>query len=213
MGYRIIKRLFDIFIGSIAIFVLIIPWIIITIIIKIQSPGPALFKAKRVGMNGKVFTLYKFRTMETNNGIIHPTTLRGDPRVFPFGSFLRISKLDETPQLINVIKGDMSIIGPRPEDILYADKLFVGKFKRILSIKPGLSSPASLYDYTHGEDKYSCEDDYIHYFYPKKMKMELYYVDHQSLKYDFKIIIRTIITIVLVLSGKNDFDEPKELQK
>ena len=208
-GYDYLKRLVDFTASLLATVVFLIPWMIIILIIKIQSPGPALFRPERVGKNGKTFTLYKFRSMQVNSGAIHATTLRGDPRIFPFGAFLRKSKLDETPQLINILKGEMSIIGPRPEDKVNADKLYVGKYKEILSAKPGLSSPASLYDYTHGET-YENEDDYIREFEPKKLDVELYYVRHRSALYDLQIIWRTAVIIIQIMAGKKDFKEPKE---
>ena len=210
MGYKVGKRLFDIVASILAILVFIIPWLIITVIIKIQSPGPAIFKPERIGKDRKTFTLYKFRSMRVDSGAIHATTLRSDPRIFPFGAFLRRSKLDETPQLINILKGEMSVIGPRPEDKVNADKLYVGKYKEILSVKPGLSSPASLYDYTHGET-YEDEEDYVREFERKKLDVELYYVKHRSALYDFQIICRTIITIFQMMLGKKDFEEPKEI--
>lgn len=210
MGYRIIKRAFDIIASLIATVVFLIPWAIISVLIKLLSPGPALFKPERVGKDGKTFTLYKFRSMRVDSGTIHATTLRGDPRVFPFGAFLRKSKLDETPQLINILKGEMSVIGPRPEDKINADKLYVGKYKEILSVKPGLSSPASLYDYTHGES-YRDEALYVKEFEPKKLDVELYYVKHRSAIYDLQIIWRTVVTIIQMVCGKKNFKEPREV--
>ena len=189
----------------------IIPWILISIIIKIQSPGPAIYKAQRVGKDGKVFTLYKFRSMRVDSGAIRATTLRGDTRVFPFGEFLRRSKLDETPQLINILKGDMSVIGPRPEDEENSDLFYVGEYRKILTVEPGLSSPASLYDYTHGET-YTNEDDYINEFMPMKLDVELYYIDNRNCIYDLKIIVRTVATILQIMAGKKEFIEPKEVK-
>lgn len=209
--YLFFKRIFDVSASVMATIILLIPWTIISVIIKIQSPGPAIYKARRIGLNGKVFTLYKFRSMKVDSGNVHATTLRGDPRIFPFGEFLRKSKLDETPQLINIIKGDMSVIGPRPEDEDNSDKFYIGKYKKILSVKPGLSSPASLYDYTHGET-YENEEDYVSEFMPKKLDIELYYIEHRSCIYDLQIIFRTIITILQIVSGKNNFEEPKEVE-
>jgi len=209
MGYRIVKRIFDIVASLLATIVFLIPWVIITVVIKTQSPGPVLFKPERVGKEGKTFTLYKFRSMRVDSGAIHATTLRGDPRIFPFGSFLRKSKLDETPQLINILKGQMSVIGPRPEDKVNADKLYVGKYKEILSVKPGLSSPASLYDYTHGET-YENEEDYVREFEPQKLDVELYYVKHRSALYDLQIVWRTVVTILQMVCGKKEFKKPKE---
>jgi len=207
---EITKRLFDIFASLLSIAIFLLPWIIIAAIIKHQSPGNAIYKATRVGRNGKTFTLYKFRSMGVNSGQIHATTLRNDPRIFPFGAFLRSSKLDETPQLFNILKGDMSVIGPRPEDEINAGTMYVGKFKEILSAKPGLSSPASLYDYTHGEN-FENEEDYIQKFVPVKLELELYYVQHQSFIYDVEIIFRTVVVIFSTLVGKKDFAPPKEL--
>lgn len=210
MGYKIAKRLLDIVISLIATVVLLIPWMIIGIVIIIVSPGPILFKPERVGKNGETFTLYKFRSMRVDSGAIHATTLRGDPRIFPFGAFLRNSKLDETPQFINILKGEMSIIGPRPEDKVNAEKLYVGEYKEILTVKPGLSSPASLYDYTHGES-YKDEALYVKEFEPKKLAVELYYVKHCSFVYDVQIVWRTVVTIIQIICGKKDFKEPREV--
>ena len=210
MGYRVVKRLFDIVASLIATVVFLIPWVVISVLIKILSPGPVLFKPERVGKDGKTFTLYKFRSMRVDSGAIRATTLRGDPRIFPFGAFLRKSKLDETPQLINILKGEMTVIGPRPEDKINADKLYVGKYQEILSVKPGLSSPASLYDYTHGES-YRDEALYVKEFEPKKLEVELYYVKHRSALYDLQIVWRTVVTIIQMLLGKKDFKEPREV--
>lgn len=208
--YLFTKRFFDILASIFAVILLLIPWLVITIVIKIQSPGPVIYKARRVGINGKVFTLYKFRSMRVDSGKVHATTLRGDSRIFPFGKFLRDTKLDETPQFINILKGDMTLIGPRPEDEDNAYKFYTDKFQEILSVHPGLSSPASLYDYTHGE-KYEDEAKYISEFLPQKLNIELYYVKNRTLFYDFRLIIRTVVIIVQMIFGKEDFDEPKEL--
>ena len=203
------KRLFDIAASLCAIVVFLIPWLVISLIIKIQSPGPVLFCPRRIGKDGKPFTLYKFRSMRTDSGKIHATTLRGDPRIFPFGAILRKTKLDETPQLFNVLFGQMSVIGPRPEDEVNAKELYQGEFVEILSVKPGLSSPASLYDYTHGEN-YPDEESYVREFLPEKLKVELYYVRHRSNVYDLKVIVSTVVTILQIFCGKKDFPLPKE---
>lgn len=196
--YILFKRFFDIIFALFAICLFLLPWVIIAIIIKLQSAGPVLYKPTRVGLHGKKFTLYKFRSMRADSGKIRLTTLRSDERIFPFGHFLRKSKLDETPQFFNVLCGEMSIIGPRPEDEEIASTIFVGKYKKILSVKPGLSSPASLYDYTHGEC-YEDEQLYREEFLPKKLDLELYYVSNKSFFYDIKIIFKTIMTILYVL--------------
>lgn len=209
--YAILKRTFDIIAALVAIVFFLIPWLVIAIIIKVQSPGPVLYKPERVGKDGNLFILYKFRSMRVDSGAIHATTLRNDSRIFPFGAFLRKTKLDETPQLVNILKSEMSVIGPRPEDKVNAERLYIGKYKEILSVKPGLSSPASLYDYTHGE-LYENEDDYIREFEPRKLDVELYYVNHMCISYDIEIIKRTVITIALMIVGKKSFEEPNEVR-
>lgn len=209
---RIIKRTFDIINAAIAIIFFLIAWGVIAIIIKIQSPGPVLYKAVRVGRNRKPFICYKFRTMCVQSGAVKLTTLLNDERVFPFGRFLRKTKLDETPQLINVLKGEMSIVGPRPEDEANAKKVFGDSFDAILSVRPGLSSPASLYDYTHGE-RFETEEEYEHLFLPQKIGLELYYIRHRSVFYDCSVIIKTIVIIFLTLCGRRHFKKPKELEK
>ena len=200
--YFVIKRIFDVVAAFFATVFFLLPWAVIALIIKVQSPGPVIFKARRVGKDGKVFTLYKFRTMRVDSGDIRATTLRNDSRVFRFGRFLRISKLDETPQLINILQGHMSIIGPRPEDEENAARIYTGKFSRILAATPGLSSPASLYDYAVGE-RYETEERYINEFLPKKLAVELYYVEHRALWYDFFLIFRTVVMIAGVILKKN----------
>lgn len=208
--YLICKRLLDIFTSLISIVFLIIPWIIIVAVIKKKSPGPAIYKAVRIGKGGEEFILYKFRSMNVNSGKIRITTLTNDERVFGFGKFLRKTKLDETPQLVNVLIGNMTLIGPRPEDKENARILYKGKYKEILTVRPGLSSPASLFDYTHGED-YENEYLYKTEFLPKKMELELYYIKKRSFCYDIEIIFRTVSTIIMKFFGKTKFKEPREL--
>ena len=150
--------------------------------------------------------------MCVESGAIRLTTLSNDERVFGFGRFLRKTKLDETPQLLNVIKGEMSVIGPRPEDEVNSKRVFGYAYDSILSVRPGLSSPASIYDYTHGEN-FANEDEYEKTFLPQKIALELYYIKHQTVFYDFLIIIRTIVVIMLSLFGKKRFRPVREMGK
>lgn len=114
------------------------------------------------------------------------------------------------PQAFNILFGDMSIVGPRPEDEANADVYYIGEYKHILDVKPGLTSPASLYDYTHGE-RYEDPDLYETEFVPQKLKLEMYYVDHKSFWYDNYLILKTAWIIFLTALGKKEFDLPKEL--
>ena len=167
---------------------------------------------QRVGKDGVLFDCYKFRSMRVDSGKVKLTTLQNDDRIFPFGKFIRKAKIDEMPQVVNILKGEMSVVGPRPEDKENADKVYVGEYKHILDVKPGLTSTASLYDYTHGE-LYEDEDLYEKEFLPKKLKLELYYVKHASFGYDFVLILKTAWLIIQKTCGKKDFAEPKVLNE
>ncbi len=205
------KRLFDILFALIFLTVLSPIYLLTAIIIMICSPGNPIYRAQRVGRNGKVFTCYKFRSMRRDSGRVHITTLKNDDRIFPFGRFIRKTKIDEMPQAVNILLGQMSVVGPRPEDKDNAERIYVGKFKGIYDVKPGLTSPASLYDFTHGE-RYESEEEYEREFLPQKLELELYYAEHMGFGYDLRLVLRTAGTIFCVLIGRN-VKAPKELEE
>ena len=208
--YNFIKRCFDLLFAVLFLIVLSPIYLLTIIIIKIVSPGPAIYKAARVGKDGRLFTCYKFRSMRVDSGKVRLTTLENDDRIFPFGKFIRKTKIDEMPQVVNILKGEMSVVGPRPEDQENTEKVYVGEFKHIMDVKPGLTSTASLYDYTHGE-LFEEEKQYEKIFMPKKLKLELYYVNHRTVWYDLWLILKTAWLIILKTCGKKEFNEPKEL--
>lgn len=208
--YNFIKRCFDILFAVLFLLVFSPIYLLTIIIIKIVSPGPAIYMAVRVGKDGQLFTCYKFRSMRVDSGKVRLTTLENDDRIFPFGKFIRKTKIDEMPQVVNILKGEMSVVGPRPEDQENAEKVYVGEFKHIMDVKPGLTSTASLYDYTHGE-LFEDEESYEKIFMPKKLQLELYYVNHKSIWYDLWLILKTAWLIILKTCGKKEFKEPKEL--
>ena len=208
--YKFLKRGFDLLFAVCFLVVFSPVYLISWLIIKIVSPGPAIYKAERVGKSGKLFKCYKFRSMRVDSGKVRLTTLENDDRIFPFGKFIRMTKIDEMPQVVNILKGDMSVVGPRPEDKENADKVYLGDFVHILDVKPGLTSTASLYDYTHGE-LFEDEESYEKEFMPKKLKLELYYVNHRSFWYDIQLVLRTAWLIILKTCGKRDFAEPREM--
>ena len=210
--YDFFKRCFDLLFAICFLVVFSPVYLISWLIIKITSPGPAIYKAERVGKNGKLFKCYKFRSMRVDSGKVRLTTLENDERIFPFGKFIRKTKIDEMPQVVNILKGQMSVVGPRPEDKENADKVYVGEFVHILDVKPGLTSTASLYDYTHGEE-FEDEESYEKEFMPKKLKLELYYVNHRSFWYDIVLVLRTAWLIIQKTCGKSEFAEPSELGK
>ncbi len=208
--YDFFKRCFDLLFAVLFLLVFSPVYLLTWLVIKIVSPGPAIYKAKRVGKDGKLFDCYKFRSMRVDSGKVRLTTLENDDRIFPFGKFIRKAKIDEMPQVVNILTGDMSVVGPRPEDQENTDKVYVGEYKHILDVKPGLTSTASLYDYTHGE-LFEDEESYEKIFLPKKLKLELYYVSHRSFWYDIFLVLKTAWLIILKTCGKKEFAEPKEL--
>lgn len=209
-AYLFFKRVFDILFS--VLFLLLFSWLylIVYIIIRFVSPGPAIYKAKRVGKDAVLFDCYKFRSMRVDSGKVKLTTLKNDDRIFPFGKFIRNTKIDEMPQVFNILFGQMSVVGPRPEDEINAGKIYQGEYKHILDVKPGLTSPASLYDYTHGEH-YEDETLYEKEFVPQKLQLELYYVKNRSFGYDMQLVFKTAWLIILTTFGKKTFSKPREL--
>ena len=149
------KRILDIVLSATALALLAPVLVAAAVAVRISSPGPILFRAKRVGQNGRTFTMLKFRTMHERREDQPWTaiTANGDQRVFVAGSMLRKFKIDELPQLLNILRGDMSIIGPRPEDPGIVERFYGDVELRTLKVRPGLGSRGSLYYYTHLESR------------------------------------------------------------
>ena len=189
-----IKRLFDFLVSLIGLILLSLVLVVIAISIKLGSKGPVLFSQKRVGKDGKVFTLVKFRTMMVNQNSNNTTTEKGDERITKIGAFLRRYKLDELPELWNVLKGEMSLVGPRPDVSGYADKL-KGEDRKILTLRPGITGTASL-KYANEEEILAAQDDAQKYndevIFPDKVKVNLEYYENQTIWLDIKIIFATI---------------------
>lgn len=205
---RFIKRFLDIFLCSFALLVLSPIFLITAIAIKLSSPGPVFYFSERAGLDKKPFHFYKFRSMHLTNQDKGLFVADAD-RVFLVGKIIRRLKIDELPQLINVIKGDMSIVGPRPMVASAVDKLYCGKYEKVASVRPGLTSAASLFDYTVG-DTYQDDQAYIREVLPIKLEMELYYVEHAHFFYDVQLVWRTIVTILQVFCRKTDFKPQPE---
>ena len=194
-----LKRVFDIFFSLSGLFFLIIPFAIIAILIKSEDGGPVFYRGERVGIRGKPFRIYKFRTMVVNAEKIGPSsTSDDDPRITKIGRFLRKYKLDELPQLINVLKGEMSFVGPRPEVKKFTD-LYTEEEKAILSVRPGITDWASLWNSDEGSILAGVEDPdrvYMEKIRPEKIRLQLKYVRERSLWVDIKIIFKTIKTVM-----------------
>ncbi len=166
---------------------------LIALLVKLDSPGPALYKARRVGIGGATFRLYKFRTMVDNAQYFGPgITGSNDKRVTRVGRWLRRHRLDELPQLFNVLKGDMSLVGPRPEDPRYVT-YYTPQQRKLLEVRPGITSSASLAyrdeaDLLTGEE---WEQEYIHVIMPQKLALELDYQRQRTIWSDLRVIWRT----------------------
>jgi len=190
----VIKYIFDRFLAIIALVALFPVLAMLAIAIKISSQGPLFFRQKRVGRNGRLFTIIKFRTMVNANNFNTVTTCH-DSRITKLGAFLRKWKLDELPELINVLLGEMSFVGPRPDVPGYAD-LLKGDERKILSLRPGITGPATL-KYFHEEEILAGVENPKEYndlvIFPDKVKINMRYLERYSLVEDMKIIIYTIL--------------------
>ena len=206
-----VKRLLDILLASIGLAVAAPIIACAAVGILVSSRGPVFYRAIRVGRHRRPFVMYKLRSMHDRAYSQSAITAGNDPRVFPFGSWLRRSKVDELPQLFNVLRGDMSIVGPRPEDPKFVEEHYTTVHLETLQVRPGVTSPSSLYDYVHGEPNLTgavVELQYVEQLLPIKLALEVVYVRHASLGYDLSLIGRTIWMIVSVLAGRRGFPEP-----
>lgn len=188
------KWIFDRLVALVGLVCLFPVLLVVCILIRVKMPGgPAIFRQKRVGKDGRLFTMYKFRSMTVGHGG-SSVSVAGESRITPLGAKLRRYKLDELPELWNVLIGDMSFVGPRPDVPGYADKL-EGEDRLILKLRPGITGPASL-KYRNEEEILARVDDPQRYndevIYPDKVRINLDYYYHHSLIGDVKLIIETI---------------------
>ena len=191
------KRFFDFTISLIGLIVISPALVLAALLVKITSGSPVFYKQERVGRNGKIFKLYKFRTMVADaDKIGSSVTTKNDPRITAVGSFLRSLKLDEFPQLINVLKGDMSFVGPRPDVSGFADKL-EGDDKIILSVRPGITGPATL-KYRNEEELLAKQADPDKYnaevIYPDKIRINREYAKNHNFWMDIFYVLKTIFS-------------------
>lgn len=189
------KRLFDIFCSAFGLLVLLPAFVVLIILIKIESPGPGFYTQQRVGRNSRMFNLFKFRTMHLNADKLTAITVGArDPRITRIGYYLRKYKIDELPQLINVVRGDMSLVGPRPELKKFVD-LYTPEQREVLTVRPGITDFASL-EFRNENELLEGKEDPIKYYVdeilPAKLALSLRYVRTRSFLLDIKIILRTI---------------------
>lgn len=196
---QIIKRIFDFLVSLLGIIILSPIFIIVSIAIKIDSKGNILFLQKRVGRYGKEFNIYKFRTMVTDaEKIGKQITVGNDSRITKVGTFLRKTKIDELPQLFNVLKGDMSLVGPRPEVPKYV-ALYNEEQKNVLNVRPGITDMASLRYRDENEilgKVENPEEYYINVIMKDKLSLNLEYIQKSNVFFDIYLIVKTIIKCI-----------------
>ena len=196
-----IKSLFDRIFSLFGLVFLFPLFLIVAVLIKVFMPdGPIIFKQKRVGQFGRLFTMYKFRTMNVNHSG-STISIKGESRITPLGEKLRKYKIDELPELWNILKGDMSFVGPRPDVPGFADKL-TGDERKILEMKPGITGPASI-KYSNEEEILANQKDPFKYnnevIWPDKIRINLKYYEKRNFWMDIKIIIYTLFKKKIVL--------------
>ena len=209
------RRLTEALLALVAL-ILTLPLLLVAALgIRLSSRGPVLYRSLRVGKDGGVFTMLKLRTMHVEQGDRrNRITGLQDPRVFAFGRWLRKAKLDELPQLVNVFTGRMAIVGPRPEDPMFVSRYYTDLHRETLSVRPGLASPGSIYNYTHGDLLLGTDDpdgQYLARLLPVKLGLELVYVRQRGLLNDLRIVGRTLLVIAAKMLGKKTFAQPPEL--
>ena len=200
----ILKYLFDRLASLVGLFCLWPVLAVVAILIRVKMPGgPVIFRQKRVGRHGRLFTMYKFRSMTVSHGG-SSVSVAGESRITPLGARLRRYKLDELPELWNVLKGDMSFVGPRPDVPGYADQL-QGESRRVLVLRPGITGPASL-KYRDEEELLATVENPQEYndqvIYPDKVRINLYYLDHYSFVKDIQMIVCTVLGWRMMYGGE-----------
>lgn len=199
MPGSLLKRSFDISVSLTGLIILSPVLLMISALIKAEDGGPVFYKGVRVGLNGKEFRMFKFRTMVLNaDKIGGPSTADNDPRITRIGRFLRKYKLDEIPQLVNVFRGEMSIVGPRPEVLFYVN-MFTEEEKKILTVRPGITDWASLWNHDEGAVLAGGPDPekaYMEKIRPEKIRLQMKYVDERSFWTDLKIIAMTAAKLI-----------------
>ncbi len=197
--YRFSKRCFDIFFSLLGILCLLLVFLFVAIAIKCSSKGPVLFKQERVGKNGKHFKIWKFRSMVVDaEAKGRQITTDGDNRITKVGKFIRKTKIDELPQLFNVLSGKMSFVGPRPEVPRYVE-LYTEEQRKVLSVKPGITDLASIEFRNENDMLKEAEDPdkkYIEEIMPAKLELNLKYIEKAGFFYDIGLIFKTIFKVI-----------------
>ncbi|MCQ2114398.1 MAG: sugar transferase [Bacteroidaceae bacterium] len=204
MAYKFFKRFFDVVCALIGIIGTSPLWIVGIVGILISDWGPIFYTAHRIGKDNKPFKMYKFRSMRVLREVragAEASLRPEEDRIFPFGHFIRKVKIDELPQLLNILNGTMSIIGPRPVAQDQFEMFRYGKWNEAAKVPVGLSGPAALYDFIYG-DRFTDEAEYMAKVYPTRRELEYTYVQKAGFWYDAKMIVYTVICILYAVVGK-----------
>ena len=198
--YLFLKRLFDMGCSLLGLTVTLPLWLIAVVGIELSDPGPIFYIARRTTKDNRVFNMLKFRSMRV--GTANEAVFRGEEdRIFPFGRFMRATKIDELPQLINILIGDMSIVGPRPAAVHQLDRVRGKRFARISEVQSGLTGPSALYDYLYG-DQIEDEESYVRDVLPVRLELDLVYIDRRGVFFDLRMIWWTVVCIVCQIAGR-----------
>lgn len=201
MIYCFFKRLFDVICASIGIVGTSPIWIISIILTEISDPGPLFYFANRVGKDNMRFKMWKFRSMRVACGVNEASLRPEQDRIFWWGKIMRRLKIDELPQLINILNGTMSIVGPRPAAVDQIEITRGGENVIAATVPCGLTSQSSLWDYIYG-DQFSNENEYNDKVLPIRLKLDIYYVKHASFSGDIRLIWWTVLAILYTACGK-----------
>ncbi|MCC6309595.1 MAG: sugar transferase [Trueperaceae bacterium] len=199
------RRVFDTAVAGLGLVISSPVLLVAAVAIRLDSPGPVIFRQKRVGLNGAPFEILKFRTMRVDaEGLGAQITIGADPRITKVGAFLRAWKIDELPQLANVVKGEMALVGPRPEVPRYVE-LYTPEQRRVLSVRPGITDPASIEFRNESELMAEQPDPELYYrevIMPRKVQLNLDYLARRSLGTDLGILFATAKAVLLGRGGE-----------
>ena len=206
--YRAVKRVLDVLLSLLAIVCTSPLWLITVIGIQLSDPGPVFYMANRIGKDDQAFRMFKFSSMrvlkESREGA--EASLRPETdRIFPWGKVIRKLKLDELPQFLNIFRGDMSIVGPRPVANDQMSLFRFGKYDAAKAVRPGITGPAALYDYIYG-DRFEENDldEYMEKVYPTRLELEYVYVEKESFLFDAWMFFETVVCIIFSACGKEN---------
>lgn len=199
--YKYVKRLLDILCALLGIIGTSPFWIIAIVGILLSDWGPVFYTSTRIGKDNKPFRMFKFRSMRVDKGANEASLRPDEDRIFAFGKFIRKVKIDELPQLLNILNGTMSVIGPRPVANDQKELFRIGKWNEAAKVAVGLSGPAALYDFIYG-DQITDPGEYMEKVFPTRRELEYVYVKKMSIGYDVKMVVYTVICIFYALLGK-----------